>query len=177
MVERQPKIVMEAAKLADDYHLARKGQDRDIKHNGNAPMKPGIKCLKCGKIEHIARECRGTSLRPEIKTNGEGKRNERTRKELKDVECFNWRKKGHYSSNCPDHSLLCVERRMDLVGEVRTSEQKIRRKPLGVIKCGTVERHQVDDILIDTGCSRAMIHRDNIPDEKILPGEAIAIRC
>ena len=22
-----------------------------------------------------------------------------------------------------------------------------------------------------------MIHRDNIPDEKILPGEAIAIRC
>ena len=80
-------------------------------------------------------------------------------------------------SNCPDHSLLCVERCMDLVGEVRTSEQKIRRKPLGVIKCGTVERHQVDDILIDTGCSRTMIHRDNIPDEKILPGEAIAIRC
>ena len=51
-VERQPKTSMEAAKLADDYHLARKGQDGDIKHNGKAPMKPGIKCLKCGKIEH-----------------------------------------------------------------------------------------------------------------------------
>ena len=60
---------------------------------------------------------------------------------------------------------------MDQLGEVRTREQ-IRRKPLGVIKCGTVEGHQVDDILIDTGCSRK-----NIPDKKILPGEAIVIRC
>ena len=78
VVVRQPKTAMEAAKLANDYHLARKGRDGDIKHNGKAPMKPGIKCLKCGKIGHIARECRGTSLRPEIKTNGKGKRNERT---------------------------------------------------------------------------------------------------
>ena len=115
---------MEAAKLADDYHLARKGRDGDIKHNGKAPMKPGIKCLKCGKIGHIARECRGTSLRPEIKTNGEGKRNKRTRKELKDVECFNCRKKGHYSSNCPDRSLLCMEGRVDQLGEVRTRSRR-----------------------------------------------------
>ena len=61
VVERQPNTAMEAAKLADDYHLARKGRDGDIKHNGKAPMKPGIKCLN-GKIGHIARECSSTSL-------------------------------------------------------------------------------------------------------------------
>ena len=70
-----------------------------------------------------------------------------------------------------------MERRVDQLGKVRTREQKIKRKPLGVIKCGTVEGHQVDDILIDTGCSMTMIHRDNITHGKILPGEAIAIRC
>ena len=35
------------------------------------------------------------------------------KKDLKDIECFNCYQKGHYASNCPDHSLFCMERRLD----------------------------------------------------------------
>ena len=53
VVERQPKTAVEAAKLADDYHLARRGRDDDGKRN----KKTGIKCLRCTKMGHIARDC------------------------------------------------------------------------------------------------------------------------
>jgi predicted aspartyl protease len=40
-----------------------------------------------------------------------------------------------------------------------------------------VEGKEVGDILLDTGCSRTMVHRDLVRDEKQLEGEAVTICC
>jgi hypothetical protein len=44
----------------------------------------------------------------------------------------------------------------------------------GVVKSGVVEGH---NILLDTGCSRTLVHQNLVPESKIQEGEAIAIRC
>lgn len=33
------------------------------------------------------------------------------------------------------------------------------------------------NILLDTGCSRTLIHRKHVPVEKMLDGEVVAIQC
>ena len=73
------------------------------------------------------------------------------RRGLKEVECFNCHKKGHYSSNCPHQAMFCTE----------------------VVKPG----HAVDNILLDTGCSRTLVHRKLVPDCKMREAGAVAIRC
>ena len=45
------------------------------------------------------------------------------------------------------------------------------------MKEGVVEGKHVKNILLDTGCSRTIIHQDLVPENKIKDGEAIAIRC
>ena len=37
----------------------------------------------------------------------------------------------------------------------------------GVVKPGMVEGHAVDNILLDTGCSRTLVHRKLVPDRKM----------
>lgn len=38
-----------------------------------------------------------------------------------------------------------------------------------------MEGKSVDDILLDTGCSRTLVHKDLVPEGKIKEGEAVAI--
>ena len=47
----------------------------------------------------------------------------------------------------------------------------------GVIKAGVVEGSMVKDILLDTGCSRTLVRKDLVPQDKLLQGEATAIGC
>lgn len=47
----------------------------------------------------------------------------------------------------------------------------------GVVRRGVVEGREVEDILLDTGCSKTLIHKDLVPEGKIQQGEAVAIRC
>ena len=49
------------------------------------------------------------------------------------------------------------------------------RRRRDVTRTGTIEGKKVNDILLDTGCSRTLIHKDHV--EKLLEGEAIAIQC
>lgn len=42
---------------------------------------------------------------------------------------------------------------------------------------GVAEGTVVDDIILDTGCSRTMIHQDLVPEDKKISGEAIMLRC
>ena len=44
-------------------------------------------------------------------------------------------------------------------------------------KHGVVEGRHADNILLDTGCSRTLVRKELVPEEKILDGEAVAIRC
>ena len=47
----------------------------------------------------------------------------------------------------------------------------------GVVKPGMVEGHAVDNILLDMGCSRTLVHRKLVPDRKMREAGAVAIRC
>ena len=47
----------------------------------------------------------------------------------------------------------------------------------GVLKSGVVEGESVDDILVDSGCSRTMVHRKLVPECKVKEVEAIAMQC
>ena len=47
----------------------------------------------------------------------------------------------------------------------------------GVVKSGMVEGKAVDNILLDTGCSRILVHRRLVPETSVLDAEAVAIRC
>ena len=203
--ERKPESSEDAAKLANDYLQARK-EDLANKESGRDGDK-SKKCHQCGKMGHLARDCRALqpssgsrsdhSSRSEILSGGRsdhsygsrndystgsrsdhssGSRNDRSRRDLKDVECFNCHKKGHYSSNCPHNALYCTERRVDHRGPSPALQRNAIAKP-GVIESGIVEGKKISKILLDTGCSRTLVHQDLVPAEKILEGEAVAIRC
>ena len=42
---------------------------------------------------------------------------------------------------------------------------------------GTVEGCHVNSILLDTGCSRTMVRRQLVPQDKFLEGKWVSIRC
>ena len=42
---------------------------------------------------------------------------------------------------------------------------------------GSVEGRQVEGILLDTGCALTMVRKELVPEEKILMGDAVTIRC
>ena len=44
-------------------------------------------------------------------------------------------------------------------------------------RSGAVEGTAVDNILLDTGCSRTLVRQELVPRRKIVEGEAVAIRC
>ena len=46
-----------------------------------------------------------------------------------------------------------------------------------ILRSRKVEGTQVKDILLDTGCSRTLVRKDLVPEDSLLAGEAVAIRC
>ena len=154
--ERKPATSQEAAKLADDFFTAQtdaRGEKRNIRGNN------------CKKIGHIAKECKQpvttsntASQRPIVESPTTAPTT-RPKRDIKDVECFNCHRKGHYMADCPDNAYLCRE---------RSTEPRHTR---------WVEGRAVSGILLDTGCSRTLVQRELVPAEKIMEGEAVAIRC
>ena len=59
----------------------------------------------------------------------------------------------------------------------KESLQVSQSKPL-VIKCeGVVDGKFVSDIVLDTGCTRTLVHRDLVSEEKLMKGESVTIQC
>ena len=75
------------------------------------------------------------------------------------VHCYNCGKRGHISRNCPSNVLCCVG-----------WKESLRR-------AGLVNSHKVSDIMLDTGCSRTMVHGDLVSREQLIEGKATAVRC
>ena len=46
-----------------------------------------------------------------------------------------------------------------------------------LLKAGTIEGRNTANILLDTGCSRTIVHQEFVPKEKIIEGEAVNIHC
>ena len=168
--ERKPRTSMEAGRLADDYIAARKDEAAEKGEEEKAPdRRQSLRCGKCRKLGHLARDCRQSQPKLEReKDKGEAAR--RPKRDLKDIECFNCHQKGHYASNCPSNALFCREKLPGKVGEQTRTGTELTRK-------GSVEGKAVNNILLDTGCSRTLVHQELVPRSKMLDGEAVAIRC
>ena len=46
-----------------------------------------------------------------------------------------------------------------------------------VLRQGAINGFLVDDLLLDTGCSKAIVRRDLVGEEQWLEGEATIIQC
>ena len=167
--ERKPKDSEEASQLADDYAQARR-QVREEKKS-QLPMNRGgekqasstgpKRCHSCGRVGHLAHECRNRGAR------SGGARNprlEQQRQERHEVVCYNCGQKGHISTRCPTNALFCGEKRG------HSQERGVRRH-------GVVEGRYVRDIVLDTGCSRTLVRGDLVPSQKMQEGDVVTIRC
>eukprot|EP00731_Ephydatia_muelleri_P013583 Em0007g893a len=156
--ERKPKTSTEAADMADNYVRARKQErDPEVKRESrreNTGMKPW------------PRGQRDSERRSGLPSTVPSERGKYTsgRKETLDregVTCFNCGKKGHISRHCPNNVLVCAH-----VGWRN-----------GLQRSGTVNGRRVEGIMLDTGCSRTMVHSDLVSDGQIREGESAVVRC
>ena len=76
---------------------------------------------RCGKLGHVVKDCHTSA--PSQSQNQDkrsdpsgGGKGEQPKKDLKEIQCYNCNKKGHYSANYPQKAMLCSDR------EVRSME-------------------------------------------------------
>ena len=166
--EHKSETSMIAGKLAEDYQQARKTAEDDQVGSKEKPPEGGRRCLVCRKTGHLARECpnkthklrSGSTDRQLNSTN----REESSRQAV--LRCYTCDGKGHTSKPCPSKALFCGN----------------RNKPRGavegtVLRQGVVNGFLVDDLLLDTGCSKTIVQRDLVGEEQWLGGESTIIQC
>lgn len=168
--ERKPESSIAAGQLADDFALARKST-RDVGKADQQRTEPrkqqGIRqCYSCGQTDHVAKDCpkrtgAEVAQQQHRQPPRQGRQGDRDH-----IICFNCRGRGHMSRQCPSNALFAA----------RGKSVEQRAKKLEVACIGTVEGHPVDEIVLDTGCSRTLVRKDLVPGEKLTGGE-ISIRC
>ena len=113
------------------------------------------KCHKCGMEGHL-KNCPVKEEAVAAANPSRGFKNgERT------VKCYNCEIYEHVSMHYPEKSSYnCKD------GRGRS-----------VAWAGLVEGTAVSDILLDTGCTRKMVRRGLVPEDNLLPGEAVTVLC
>ena len=83
------------------------------------------------------------------------------------IYCYNCNTKGHLASNCPHKALFC-----SLLGPAQAQAQQQER----VCHQGTVNGIYTQDIVVDTGASKTLVHADFVTTADLLEGD-ITIAC
>jgi predicted aspartyl protease len=78
------------------------------------------------------------------------------------MQCYNCKQFGHPAKLCPSKA--------NMMGTTGVQSNHLIQK-------GQVEGKFVTDIMLDTGCSKTMVHKRLVPDDKVEGGEAVTIRC
>ena len=167
VTERKPKTCIQAGELADEYEQVRKqepGEKTDLKQSRD----PTKQCGFCKETGHTLEDCRLREKGKATATLGSesGRR--------APIKCFNCWEEGHVKANCPkprDKALLCTD---PVTG---AAQQPVREREPGVYRSGQVEGQTVNEILLDTGCSRTMVRSELVPAEKVLEEDSATVRC
>ena len=169
--EHKPETSMIAVKLVEDYQQARKtAEDDDQFRSKEKPPEGGRYCLVCSKTGHLVRECPNKTHKLNMRSGStDGQFNSTNREELSRqavLGCYTCDGKGYVSKQCPSKVLFCGN----------------RNKPRGaiegtVLRQGVINGFLVDDLLVDTGCSKTIVQKDLVGEEQWLEGESIIIQC
>ena len=188
--ERKPKSSTEAGQLADDYDLARRRSEgprkgtqtgpqladdnNPARHRSEGPRKQAEgtqtgskRCNFCGIVGHLAHECRKAA---KLRGGATGKGQPHPQPQRSEMKCYNCGQKGHLSYRCPcSAALFC--RTSQEAGGWRSNQDN------SVSHGGLVEGQAVTYIVLDTGCSKTLVRRDLVLEERLVDGEAVTIRC
>ena len=166
-----------AERLAEDYQQARKTAEEDPIRIKEKYAEGGKRCLICRRIGHIAKDCPNKSYRTNMRTPegnistgprdnsfSTGPRDNSSKQAV--LRCYTCDGKGHTSKQCPSGALFCGNSSKEKGGVKNT-----------ILRQGLVNGILVDDLLLDTGCSRTIVRRDLVEDEQWLDGESTIIQC
>ena len=95
----------------------------------------------------------------------------RPKKDEKPLMCYNCGGRGHTSRQCPSDAFFCETR--------KSVTYRGRRKPARQPFCceGLVEGQFVNDIVLDTGCSRTLVRGDLVRQEKLSLERTVIVQC
>ena len=159
--EKKPTTCLQAGELADEYEQLRK-RESDLDRRNDGPRR----CHTCGQPGHLAKDCR-KGRKTEGAAETPQKNEDKTGKNL--IRCYNCGQRGHVALKCPSAALFCGS------SHVRPAGRRLVKRD--VYKSGLVEGRRVEKVVLDTGCSQTMVHKDLVPQDKIVEGDAVTIRC
>ena len=175
VTERKPESREVAGRLADSYIQARQNEggrndgrkkiagpkSRDVTQQGTGDgNRDPKKCRSCGQEGHWAKYCPKKTEAQTTEGCHKGDPKSSPVVKMERVKCYNCQRFGHFAADCPEKGYFCGE---SGVGSV--------------IRKGIVNGQTVEDIVLDTGCTRTMVHRKLVKEPQYVDGEAVTIRC
>ena len=166
--ERKPESLAQAAELADDFVLARKGEGRLPPQKGQwgGPVTGGARPEQ-GKASDLPRNSGVNALlqegRPRTNTSG-------------DRRCYQCSKYGHFFSNCPKRTGPSVTATSKVLFASTCSEVDGNEDSQKHFCQGRIEG-QAAKMLVDTGCDMTMVSAEWVDPSKINPDERVPVTC
>ena len=171
--DKKPDTCIAAGELADEYEQARKLESQERASDQQTKKQPSGTsrkwCSYCKIAGHVRDDCRKLQAKKEKESQPSSSKETPTQEQGKKppIKCFNCKQEGHIAINCPgEPAMLCEARHSSTSSKTDTWKRS-----------GKVEGQYVQEIVLDTGCKRTMVHQGLVPPENFLEGDIATIRC